>query len=205
MYYFREIGKDRLIQILTDEMKKEIEQQGCTYVDHTTGIEQEIESFIMQGKSCLDVLVKIFKPLIGKTIHSYGNSGDKVVNILKNNLKDNEAVTAIPLIKMIDENKEWIERWFKTDRDTISHYRTFKSTGFARDPKSQKFELPKTPDGIGLHEIVTKNYYNLLSFCEDFIPSAVSIKFHPFFSLILLPEDRRNSEFPMKFAIGMKR
>ncbi len=199
--------RDNLLKILGEEIKKEASDEGCAHIDLSTGAEKELEAFIMQGKSCLDVLTKIFKPLIGVKIHSYGDSGEKVVKVLENNLADEEKERAEPLINMIREDRQWIERWFKNERNSITHYRTVESTGFVRqsmESGDMTVGLPETSDGIPLHEIVTTNYHNLLSFCEDFVALSVSIKFHPSVILGVLPEERRDKDYPRKFGLFIR-
>lgn len=199
--------RDNLLNILREESTKATTDHGTIHVDLTTGAERELEAFIMQGKSCLDVLTKIFEPLIGVKIHSYGNSGDKVISVLENNLSDTEKERASSLIKMIQDDKEWIEKWFKKDRDTITHYRSIRTTGFARkhlDDGKAAYKLPETSDGAPIHEIVIINYQNLLGFCEDFLALSSGIKFHPGISVGILAEEKRDKEYPRKFGMFMK-
>ena len=199
--------RDNLLRILDEEIKKDSDDRGCTHIDLTTGAEKEIEAFIMQGKSCLDVLTKIFEPLIGVKIHSYGDSGEKVIKVLENNLVDKEKERANSLINMVHDDKEWIEKWFKNDRDTITHYRSIKSTGFVRKTMENEkvaFKLPETSDGIPLHDIVITNYQNLLSFCEDFVALSSSIRFNPGLVLGVIEEKKRNKDYPIKYGIFMK-
>jgi len=199
--------RDNLLRILKEEINKTSIDHGVTHIDLTTGAERELEAFIMQGKSCLDVLTKILEPLIGAKIHSYGNSGDKVISVLENNLSDEEKERAKSLVKMIQDDKEWIKKWFKNDRDIITHYKTIQSTGFARkhmEDGKVAYKLPETSEGVPIHEIVITNYQNLLGFCEDFIALSSSIKFHPGIIIGILPQEKRDKEYPRKFGMFMK-
>jgi hypothetical protein len=105
--------RDNLIHILDDEIQKRhasMEESNVAVVDLTTGAEKEAEAFLMQGKSCLDVLVKILKPLFGIMLHSYGEAGNKVAKSLNGNLKAGELAKAQPLFELIQQDKAWIKR-----------------------------------------------------------------------------------------------
>ena len=70
--------RDNLLRILNEEFEKgskATETTNVTVVDVSTGAERELEAFLMQGKSSLDVLVKIFVPIFGIKIHTYGDGG----------------------------------------------------------------------------------------------------------------------------------
>lgn len=196
--------RDNLLRVIDEEVRRDVPDELCSQVDLTTGAEKELEAFIMQGKSCLDVLTKIFKPLMDVKIHSYGDSGERVVKVLENNLPAAEKDRAKPLIKMIRDDRNWIEKWFKNERDSITHYRAVQSTGFLRKSFGSGetvVDLPETPAGIPLHEIVTTNYSNLISFCEDFIALSLSIKFFNGVILGVLTEERRDETHPRKFGL----
>src|SRR4029434_10590463 len=112
--------------ILTESEKRKTEEDpigDIVHVDLTTGAEKELEAFIMQGKSCLDVLAKTLKPLTGTFFHSFGDSGEKIAKHLRNLGQEKQSAIE-PLVRLIEEDKEWIERWFKGERDTISHYKS---------------------------------------------------------------------------------
>jgi hypothetical protein len=44
-------------------------------------------------------------------------------------------------------------------------------------------------------------YQNLLTFCEDFLALAVSVKFPPGIILGIIPEDNRDKDYPRKFGM----
>lgn len=199
--------RDNLLRILNDEFEKrskDTEPTNVTVVDVSTGAERELEAFLMQGKSALDVLVKIFVPLFGFKIHSYGDAGNKVVKTLRGNLKAEQLASAADLITLIEQDKEWIEKWFGTHRDTVTHYKPIKSSGFVTPPIKDgipRHAPPMTEDGVPFHEAVVTLYENLLTFCEDFIALAVSITFPPAFVIGVIPEDKRDKEHPLKYGM----
>jgi hypothetical protein len=175
--------------------------------DYSTGIDKEFEAFLMQGKSYLDVLAKLLRPLFKINLHSFGESGESVINALRNNVpgaKDNPRVERV--IKLIQDDQEWIKRWFKSERDTISHYRWLEHTGLVFAPVEgdgpRKVLLPVLPDGTPLHIIADAMLENLLSFAEDLVCLLCSVKFVPGIDLALIPEEERDKEHPRKFRLG---
>lgn len=198
---------ENLLRILNEEFEKrskDTEPTNITVIDVSTGAERELEAFLMQGKSTLDVLVKIFVPLFGLKLHSYGDAGAKVVKALRRNLNAQQLARAEHLISLIEQDKEWIDKWFSTHRDTITHYRPIKSSGFVTPPITDgkpRHAPPKTEDGIHFHELVVTLYGNLLTFCEDFTALAVSITFPPPFVIGVIPEDKRDREHPLKYGM----
>lgn len=202
--------RDNLLRILNEEFEKrskQTESTNITVVDVSTGAEREFEAFLMQGKSTLDILVKIFVPLFGLKIHSYGDGGNKVSKTLRNNLNAEQLARANDLLTLIEQDKEWIEKWFGTHRDTVAHYKPIKSSGFVTSPikdGAPRHAPPMTGDDIPFHEAVITLYENLLTFCEDFIALAVSITFPPVFVIGVIPEDLRDKEHPLKYGMFFK-
>lgn len=170
--------------------------------DITTGVEKEAEAFIMQGKSCLDVLIKALDPLLDIKLHSFGNSGDKVVSSLRRNLNREDLLRAEPLIEMLKSDRSWIHEWFKTERDSLDHYRALRSTGFLLATRAGKQVVtpPHLPGAVPLKSVVEVLYENLFTFCEDFLALSYSIKFLKGISLQIVPEDKRRSELPAKYC-----
>jgi hypothetical protein len=202
---------DNLLRILNEEFKKRANQTdptNLTEVDLTTGAERELEAFLMQGKSTLDVLVKIFVPLFGLKLHSYGDGGAKVAKALRRNLKSDQLARAENLLRLIDTERHWIEKWFGSQRDTVAHYRPIQSRGFITPPVTDgvpRHAPPALDDGTPFHELVTVLYHNLLTFCEDFLVLAVSIQFPPMIKLGVVPEDKRDREHPGRYGMFLVR
>ena len=177
--------RDNLLKRVAEQMEARRgtdHENNCYEIDFTTGVEKEFEAFLIQGKSSLDILVQVLQPLFGIKLHSYGDGGTRVIKALRNNLPREEVERAQGVIQLIDDDREWIEKWFKSERDTVTHYRTIVSSGFVAAPRSiesgTKHLVPTPRDGTPFHQAVNVLYYNLLTFCQDFIPLAVSVKFH---------------------------
>ena len=201
--------KDRISELSKKlfEESGDGEKEGGSYimVDHTTGIETEFEAFLLQGKSCLDVLVKILKPLLSISLVTYGKSGSSVIRALENNLPDGEKETAVPLLEMLKEDMDWIKEWFKSVRDGIAHYRSLESSGHMKfKPRDGEHvhRLPTDKSGASFTVLSDMLYHNMLTFCEDFIPLAMSIKFLP--AIVLGPAARSEQEFlQVKYGLYM--
>jgi len=204
--------RDNLLKRVSEEMRVRggtRNEEICYIVDLTTGVEKEFEAFLMQGKACLDVLVKILQPLFQVKLHSYGHGGTKVIKALRKNLPPAELQLAENLICLIENDREWIGKWFKDERDTVTHYRAIVSSGFVTTPRSAEGESrhlgPALMDGTPFCQAVSVLYHNLLTFCEDFIPLAVSVNFPKGILLRLIPEGERDAEYPRKYGMVLNR
>ncbi|MFB3122253.1 MAG: hypothetical protein ACE10H_08725 [Candidatus Binatia bacterium] len=144
----------------------------------------ELEAFLFQVKSSLDMVVKLLRPILGEHVvktHTYGNKGEDLIKGLKQHRKKKgvnlEAVDR--LIDLAEMHKEgWLQRTVEL-RDELSHieglrnyqYRPMKITDgriVAQKPRFKNFETLETLEII---------YQNNLFFHQDFMA----------FSLALLP------------------
>jgi len=168
------------------------------------GAEQEFEAFLFQGKSTLDILVKLLGPLLGINLVSFGDGGDRVINALRRNVASNRAARADLLIQLIEDNKPWITPWFVDHRDHVTHHEPVVSSGFISvtlEDGVPRHAPPATADGVPFHEAVNHLYSNLLAFCENFLALAAHITFPPIFTLVELPEENRDQEYKRRFAV----
>lgn len=144
----------------------------------------ELEAFLFQVKSSLDMLVKLLRPILGEHVvktHTYGNKGEDLIKGLKQYRKKRgvnvEAVNR--LIGLAEMHKEgWLQRTVEL-RDELSHiegvrnyqYRPMKTSDgriVAQKPSFKNFETLETLEII---------YQSNLIFHQDFMA----------FSLALLP------------------
>jgi len=199
--------RDNLLRILNEEFEKrsaETETTSATFIDVNTGVEKEFEAFLLQGKSTLDILVKIFIPLFGIKLNSYGDGGEKVSRTLRRNLNAGQLSRAQDLLALIEQDKEWIEKWFCGHRDTVAHYKPITSTGFVTPPILDgiaRHAPPTTSEGVAFHEAVVVLYANLLTFSEDFLALSVNITFPSVFKVGVLSQERRDQEYPRKYGM----
>lgn len=203
--------RDNCVRLIASERPRIPQGNGTNEevvtADITTGIEKEAEAFILQGKSCLDVLVKIFEPLLNIKLHSFGESGDQVIQVLQNNLGEEYSPRATPLIEMLKTDRDWIHQWFKMERDSLDHYRALRSTGItvihSRDGREVVIP-PQLTSGIPLKTLVEGLYENLFNFCEEFLVLSYSIKFLKGLNLGIVPEDERRPDLPAKYCAAIR-
>lgn len=199
--------RDNLLRVITEEFQRRSAETGptnATFIEINTAAEKEFEAFLMQGKSTLDILVKVFVPLVGIKLHSYGDGGEKVSRMLKNNLNAEQMARAQHLLTLIEEDKIWVEKWFCEHRDTVAHYKPISSSGFITPPirdDAPRHAPPATSDGVAFHEAVVVLYENLLTFAEDFLTLAVNITFPSVFTVGVIHPDQRDKEHPRKWGM----
>lgn len=199
--------RDNLLRILNEEFQKRsasTEPTNATFIEVNTGAEKEFEAFLLQGKSTLDILVKVLIPLFALRLNTYGDGGAKVSKSLSRNLSAEQLARAAPLLALIEQDKEWIKKWFCGHRDTVAHFRPIISSGFVTPPivgGVPRHAPPATSDGVAFHEAVVVLFTNLLTFTEDFLALAVSITFPPPISIGVLPPESRDKEFPRKYGM----
>ncbi len=160
----------------------------------------ELEAFLFQVKSSLDMLAKLLGPTIGygnvKT-NTYGAKGDGLLKRLDAYRRRPSAHRAAVdnLMNLIEANRDaWIGRvvdW----RDTLSHYRALQQF---------RFEFPIGPDGKpaciaprfeGMETLLFLNrvYSNNLQYQQDFMSFALALKAR---GLVLVPANAGNDANP---------
>jgi hypothetical protein len=138
----------------------------------------EVEAFLFQTKSCLDVLSWVLKPAFGFTYCRFGDKGDDVINQLKNNCPARFATYAGKIIKLIkDAQDPWIAELIKM-RDEITHYSKLQGFNcFMEDPYMggdiANIHYPTMPNKRRALEYCQDVWKKLLSFCEDFLKFAL--------------------------------
>jgi len=173
------------------------------HVDLASGAESEVESFLFQGKSCLDVLAKILHPIARIKLISFKDSGKGVIKALENNTAAEKTDKTKALIELIREDQEWIGTWFKSERDVVTHFRSVRSSGIPIKSciaDATKME-PRHPSGVIFVELLRVLYENLLSFCVDFLVLSMRLRFHPGVDVCVLPEDDMDKDYPRKYGL----
>jgi hypothetical protein len=138
----------------------------------------EVEGFLFQVKSCLDVLSWVLKPVFGFIYCSFGDKGDDVINQLKNNCPATLAPYANNIMKLIEDAQDvWIVE-LVTMRDQITHYSNLKGFDcFVKDPYAgggvASIQYPTMPNKRRALEYCQDIWGRLLSFCEDFLKFTV--------------------------------
>ena len=144
----------------------------------------ELEAFLFQLKSSLDVMVKVLQPILRNNCHirttSFGDKGDKIIKgleSLKKNKKNN--VQAIDnLISLIKDDKDsWLETTIKF-RDELNHYEALSNYTFKpmKLPNGQLTAIkPKFRD-METVRFMRLVYANNIEFQQDFITLALLLR-----------------------------
>lgn len=157
----------------------------------------EIEAFLFQIKSSLDMLVKLLRPTIGDNVvktTTYSNKGDDLIKGLNQYKKKQDAnIEAVDnLIQIItDHKKDWIEKTI-TLRDELNHDRGLRDYKFMPKKLSNGNVVVIKPtlkkmNTIGFLKTV---YSNNLIFHQDF--TALSLALTVPKQIFLANEDLKN-------------
>ena len=134
----------------------------------------EVEAFLFQTKSCLDVLSAVLKPAFGFSYRSFGDKGDDVIKQLKNNCPAPLAICAEKIIKLIEDAQDaWVVELIEM-RDKVTHYSRLQGFDcFMEDPYigggAANIHYPTMPNKRRTSDYCQDVWKRLLSFCEDFL------------------------------------
>lgn len=136
---------------------------------------EEFDVFAVQIKSTLDHVVKMMRPMIGRswTIYTFADKGEGVLRALKGNTgrKHKGRVKSMELLLFNPAHREWLEAIIQT-RDRVNH-------GIAGGLKIENFAVLRRPDGTvelpmwsdkqQLGAAMNGIWTKFFSFVEDFI------------------------------------
>jgi hypothetical protein len=134
----------------------------------------EVEAFLFQAKSCLDVLSGVLKPAFGFPYCSFGDKGDDIIKQLKNNCPAALATYAEKIIQLIQDAQDaWIVELIDM-RDKVTHYSRLEGFDcFIEDPYirggTANIHYPTMPNTRRTLEYCQDVWRRLLIFCEDFL------------------------------------
>jgi len=140
----------------------------------------EVEAFLFQVKSCLDVLSRMLEPALAFSHCKFGDKGDEIIKRLRNNCPASLAIYAEKIIKLVEDAQDaWIVELI-TMRDTITHYSRLEGFNcFVEDPYigggTASIHYPTMPNTRKVLEYCQDVLNRLLSFCEDFIRFTLEI------------------------------
>lgn len=151
----------------------------------------EIEAFLFQVKSSLDMLGKLLGPLIGDDqlkLHTFKDKGDGVVKALEQYKKRGDAHTEAvdSLIRMIQQERDgWISVLVGL-RDSVSHYEAISNYVFEPYPipGGAGVRKPRLLSGHETVDALQMIYSNNVGFHQDFISVAASVRLK---QLVLAP------------------
>lgn len=176
----------------------------------------EIEAFIFQTKSSLDIAVKIFNILFpGKfNLHTFHNKGaDLVKKLTKLRTEFTEESTKREtidnIISLINKDRgHWLDIVVKF-RDTVSHYRTLPEFFYWIEEKDNNriLHVPSFQN-LPVFDFVKLIYQNCLEFIQDLLCLAVELFWSSRMRIGLKPTyGKENSNAPMekfiKFGISI--
>ena len=159
---------------------------------------------MFQAKSTLDLLCKALEPIAGIKLRTFGDKGDAVVRSLRNNVPADRKDRASELIRLIEGDQEWLRRMIAL-RDTIGHFRALPSSGL----RSQRVGVqvfvgePVDENGIAFSKSVAVLYFNLLTFCEDFVALTLNLAMPPGLTVQIVAASDRPDPAKPKYVVAM--
>jgi hypothetical protein len=167
-------------QLYLESVKRFQEQPSST--KEAIELISEIEAFLMQLKSCLDILVKILIPTIGKDYiksKTFANKGEDIIKGLKKyKTKKNVHEKAVDaLIDLIQEDKDrWLTQIINL-RDTFAHYTSLRNYYFIpiKTEDGNMSAIRPSFNGIDTKILLSNLFQNTLDFCQDFLSIALVI------------------------------
>jgi hypothetical protein len=165
---------------LIKEFKEKVQKDGKRIAHQSDILEAAIEEVLGQAKSTLDVTVKMFEPLLGIKLHTYGKNGDKVVKSLKNNTpkegkdKINRIINVIELFMPYSQSIIGL-------RTTTQHYKNIQMTpliAVAGKKGTVEVSVPKTSPNQTAKEFSEIVYHNIFVFVRDLMTFSFAAKFY---------------------------
>lgn len=138
----------------------------------------EVEAFLFQVKSCLDILSWVLKPVFGFTNCSFDKKGDDLIRQLKNKCPAGFTPYANNIVKLIEDAQDaWVVELIKM-RNEITHRSNLEGFRcFTKDPymggSTADIHYPTMPNQQRALHYCQDIWQKLLTFCEDFLKFAV--------------------------------
>ena len=165
---------------IVNEFKEKLRKDGKRIAHHSDILEAAIEEVLSQAKSTLDVTVKIYDPLFGIKLPTYGKNGDKLINALKSNtpVQDKDKVGRI--INVVELFKPYSESIIRL-RTTTQHYKNIQMTPMVaeiNEKGSIDILLSKTSQEQTAKEFAEIVYHNIFVFIRDLLVFTFASKFY---------------------------
>jgi len=171
----------------------------------------EMEAFLFQVKSSLDMLIKLMIPVVGphffKT-YTFHKQGDNLIKGL-DQYKKKKGV----YIEAVDDLKNLTamhkEGWIKTVvdwRDELNHEKALRDYKFLPRRMPNGLIVPIKPKfkGHDTTKLMSTIYYNCIEYHQDFMSFALAIKAGPMFTLMPERQERVLEIFKTDAAIFIK-
>ena len=132
----------------------------------------ELESFLMQVKSCLDFLgIMIESTFTGKYGTKFGKNGDKLISCLENNVSQEILSYAKQVCLVIKNNQSWTQETIEM-RDIVAHIselKGFMSFIHRRWDGSNHAEItyPSMPNGQRVRKYMDETWDHVIEFIKS--------------------------------------
>jgi len=172
------------------------------HADLTTGVETEVEAFLFQAKSTLDLLCQVLAAATNIKAHTFGTKGEKVTNALKRNAGKKREQQAADLIRLVTGDERWLERMVEL-RDEVTHFRALRSSGVQTRSVGDSIIMTEPVDSRGMpfSETVATLYFNLVTFSEDFVALTLGLSMPPGLALRVVGQSDRADTSKPKYAV----
>lgn len=143
--------------------------------EDSSKLEAIVEEALSQGKSALDVVVKVLEPILGIKLNTYGEGGAAVAKALTNNVPKELKERVRFLIRLIENEGSWLTS-FKKLRDD-QHYKNIGITSLRADATGET-ERPRMPGpgGQPVADYLEVLHVNLHTFIADFLAGAMYVQ-----------------------------
>lgn len=165
---------------IVKEFKEKIQKDKKRIAHHSDILEAAIEEVLSQAKSTLDVAVKIYKPLFGIKLHTYGENGDKLINALKRNTRAEDKDKVERIINVIELFKPYSKSIIGL-RTSTQHYRNIQMTPLIAELNAKgsiDIFVPKTSQEQTAEEFAEIIYNNIFVFIRDLLIFSFAAKFY---------------------------
>lgn len=171
------------------------ETDATVAIDYSQDLFLEFDELLVQVKSCLDHLVKIPAPIIGKhiwTLRTYGDRSRAVLQALDRNIPRQYAGRVDLLKHIVKQDAHWIGPCIDA-RDRINHFIDggidFKHFAvFAtQDDAGVHLRVPMWSDQQTICDFLGVIWTNLIDFAESFTVASISLRFLPSLILVHVP------------------
>lgn len=148
----------------------------------------ELEAFLFQMKSALDIGVKMLGVLIPNRFQTFtfSDKGDRLIRGLEQFSRDKNAKHGLVahMIEMLrDDRDAWLQQAISL-RDTISHFKTFAEFRYRKvDVNGKATCVSPRIAGLSALDYINRVYKNCLEFLQDFMCLSIGLFLPPGFSV----------------------
>ena len=165
---------------LIEEFKVKVQKDGSRIAHKSDILEAAIEEVLGQAKSTLDVLVKMFEPLLGIKLHTYGENGDKLIKALENNTPTENKEKIATIIQIVEQFKPYSKSIIGL-RTTTQHYKNIQMTPLIAEIDQKgavTISVPKMSEQQTAREFSEVVYHNIFVFVRDLMVFSFASKFY---------------------------